>query len=83
MPIPELERRFIMEYGQQMRELYPDRDWVEVEPLLRQLWEANTRGFSAWDDAKDLMHTAWRAWRPAFVGDMRSSIADPVPPEHE
>lgn len=63
MPSQELERRFIMEYGEQMRELYPDRDWEHVEPLLRQIWE-NTYRSSTWENAKDLMHAAWRSWGP-------------------
>lgn len=61
MPILEHERRLILEYGRQMREFYPDRDWDRIEPFLRQLWEDNVHRLTRWEEAKDLMHQAWRA----------------------
>lgn len=60
MPILEHERRLILEYGRQMREFYPDRDWDGIEPILKQLWENNIQQFTQWEEAKDLMHQAWR-----------------------
>lgn len=61
MPILEHERRLILEYGRQMREFYPDRDWDYIEPLLHQLWDDNIHRLTRWEDAKELMCQAWRA----------------------
>lgn len=79
MPILEHERRLILEYGRQMRELYPDRDWSHIEPFLRQLWEDGAHRATRWHDAKELMHQAWRAYGPGDAIEVRMATASEEP----
>lgn len=71
MLILEQERRLILEYGRQMRELYPDRDWGYIEPLLHQIWVGHIHRLTRWEDAKELMRQAWHVCAAGDASEVR------------
>lgn len=46
--------------GRNGRASYPDRPWEEIEPVLRRMWEFDSR-LRAWDDVRATVLAAWRA----------------------
>lgn len=70
MTISDQERDFILEYGRQACEMYPDRQWSEVEPFLQHVWEELPRR-PGWEEVKPLMREGWELFCAGHLEDSR------------
>jgi hypothetical protein len=50
--------RTCSEIARQARSFYPLKDWPEIEPIVRRLWEFQDRGI-AWAEAKPVVAEEW------------------------
>ena len=58
-PIPRAQLGAL--YAREARDLYPDRTWHEVEPLIRRLWERDRPG--DWPRSSPMVREFWRQAR--------------------
>lgn len=58
-------------YGKEMRvsDMYRNRSWNEVEPSLKNGWEARSRGALTWDETKITVRRGWNSTSPDIDDD--------------
>ena len=58
-------------YGKEMRisDKYRNRSWDEVEPALRNGWEAGANGAAAWDESRNTVRRGWNSTSPDIDDD--------------
>ena len=54
------DRTLVISLGRNGRASYPERPWEEIEPVLRRMWEFDSR-LRAWHDVRAEVQAAWRA----------------------
>ena len=58
-------------YGKEMRisDKYRNRSWDEVEPALKNGWEAGASGAAAWDESRNAVRRGWNSTSPDIDDD--------------
>lgn len=65
------DRTLVLSLGRNGRASYPERPWEEIEPVLRRVWEFDSR-LRAWHDVRADVQAAWQAFEvPAPAGRRR------------
>ncbi|MFL6587143.1 MAG: hypothetical protein ACJ8GV_09700 [Luteimonas sp.] len=54
------DRTLVISLGRNGRASYPERPWEDIEPVLRRMWEFDSR-LRAWQDVRAEVQAAWRA----------------------
>lgn len=52
------KRQLCAFYAREARDVYPDRNWSEVEPVIRTLWERERPG--DWPRSRAMVQSFWR-----------------------
>lgn len=58
-------------YGKEMRtsDKYRNRSWDEVEPSLKNGWEAGANGAATWDESRNAVRRGWNSTSPDIDDD--------------
>lgn len=66
------DRTLVLSLGRNGRASYPERPWEEIEPVLRRVWEFDSR-LRAWHDVRADVQAAWLACEVPGVATRRRS----------
>lgn len=60
MARPDPDRTLVLSLGRNGRASYPERPWEDIEPVLRRVWEFDSR-LRAWQEVRADVQAAWQA----------------------
>lgn len=61
MARPDSDRTLVLSLGRNGRASYPERPWEDIEPVLRRVWEFDSR-LRAWQDVRADVQAAWQTY---------------------